>query len=120
MRNYESLYIIQPELVGDEQAAVVDKFQGVLTEQGAEIHKLDNWGVRKLAYPINKMGRGCYVQVQFRGEPDIIAEYERRLRLDENILRFLTVKVDGDFAAPAAEKKAVEADDDDAAEDNDE
>jgi small subunit ribosomal protein S6 len=113
MRNYESLYIVHPELVGDELNALVEKFQGVLTDQGAEIHKLDNWGTRKLAYPINKVGRGTYVQTLFRAESQVIAEFERRIRLDENVLRFLTVKVDGEFPAIAPEPeevvKAVEA-----------
>jgi small subunit ribosomal protein S6 len=108
MRNYESLYIIHPDVVGDEQTALVDKFQEVLTRQGAEIHTLDNWGEKKLAYPIKKAERGCYVQTLFRAEPQVIAEYERRLRLDEKIMRFLTVKVDGDFPAqqPVAEAPA--------------
>ncbi len=113
MRNYESLYIIQPELVGDELNALVEKFQGVLTEQGAEIHKLDNWGVRKLAYPINKVGRGSYIQTLFTAGPEVIAEFERRLRIDENILRFLTVKIEGDFPAEAPEKSTAPVNDDD-------
>jgi small subunit ribosomal protein S6 len=98
MRNYESLYIIHPEVVGDDLTAMVEKFQGVLTAQGAEIHKLDNWGVRRLAYPIKKVERGCYVQTLFRAEPQVIAELERRMRLDEKVLRFLTVRVEGEFA----------------------
>ena len=89
MRNYESLYIIHPDVVGDELTAMVEKFQGVLTDQAAEIYKLDNWGVRKLAYPIKKVERGCYVQTFFQAEPQVIAEFERRLRLDEKVLRFL-------------------------------
>lgn len=117
MRNYESLYIIHPDIVGDGLTAVVEKFQKVLTDQSAEIYKLDNWGVRKLAYPIKKVERGCYVQVLFSAEPDVIAEYERRLRLDESILRFLTVKIEGEFqAAPAetvSEAQSDEADTDD-------
>ncbi len=112
MRNYESLYIIHPEIVGEELTALVDKFQAVLTDQSAEIFKLDNWGVRKLAYPIKKVERGCYVQVLFTAEPEVIAEYERRLRLDENILRFLTVKVEGDFQAAEPAKAAAQEDDD--------
>lgn len=97
MRNYESLYIVHPEVVGDELTALVEKFQSVLTDQNAEIYKLDNWGVRKLAYPINKAERGCYVQTLFTAEPQVIAEFERRLRLDEKVLRFLTVRLEGDF-----------------------
>jgi len=95
MRKYESLYIVHPEVVGEELTALVDKFQEVLTGQQAEILKLDNWGVRKLAYPIQKQGRGSYIQVIFHAEPQVIAEYERRLRLEEKILRFLTVLFDG-------------------------
>jgi small subunit ribosomal protein S6 len=109
MRNYESLYIIHPEVVADELTAMVEKFQTILTEQGAEIHNLDNWGVRKLAYPIKKVERGCYVQTLFRAEPQVIAEYERRMRLDEKVLRFLTVKLDGDFPAVEATAEAPEA-----------
>ena len=98
MRNYESLYIIHPEVVGDELTAMVEKFQTVLTGQGAEIHKLDTWGVRKLAYPIQKLERGCYIQTLFRAEAPVIAEFERRMRLDEKVIRFLTVRHEGDFA----------------------
>lgn len=109
MRNYESLYIIHPDVVGDELTAMVEKFQKVLTDQAAEIHKLDNWGVRKLAYPIQKAERGCYVQTLFCAEPEVIAEFERRLRLDEKILRFLTVRVNQEFPAVAeVEEPAVE------------
>ena len=99
MRNYEAIYIIHPEVVGDELTAMVEKFQTVLTDQAAEIHKLDNWGTRKLAYPIQKVERGCYVQTLFCGGPEVIAEFERRLRLDEKVLRFLTVRFDGEFPA---------------------
>ncbi|PLX87495.1 MAG: 30S ribosomal protein S6 [Desulfuromonas sp.] len=109
MKTYESLYIIHPEVVGDDLTTMVDKFQGVLTDQKAEILKLDNWGVRKLAYPIAKQGRGCYVQVIFDAEPQIIAEYERRLRLDEKVLRFLTVIFDGVVEETPAEEVAEEA-----------
>lgn len=109
MRNYESLYIIHPDVVGDELTAMVEKFQKVLTDQAAEIHKLDNWGVRKLAYPIQKAERGCYVQTLFCAEPEVIAEFERRLRLDEKILRFLTVRVNQEFPAVVeVEEPAVE------------
>lgn len=114
MRNYESLYIVHPEVVGDELTALVDKFQKVLGDIGAEIVKLDNWGVRKLAYPIKKVERGNYIQVLFSAEARVVAEYERRLRLDEQILRFLTVRLDHDFPADATESaSSTSAHDDD-------
>ena len=108
MRNYESLYIIHPDVVGDELTAMVEKFQKVLTDQAAEINKLDNWGVRKLAYPIKKVERGCYVQTLFSAGPEVIAEFERRLRLDEKILRFLTVRFEGEFPVVAEVEPVVE------------
>ncbi|SRR6056297_2153418 len=113
MRNYESLYIVHPEVVGDELTALVDKFQKVLSDQNVEIVKLDNWGVRKLAYPIKKVERGSYVQILFSAGPEVVAEYERRLRLDEHILRFLTVRLDRDFAVePVEADAAVDVDND--------
>ncbi len=120
MRNYESLYIIHPDVVGDELTAVVEKFQKVLTDQAAEIHKLDNWGARKLAYPIKKVERGNYVQTLFCAEPGVIAEYERRLRLDDKILRFLTVRFEEEFPAVVeepAEEPATEVAQESAVED---
>ncbi len=108
MRNYESLYIIHPEVVGDELTAMVEKFQKVLTDQAAEIYKLDNWGVRKLAYPIQKVERGCYVQTLFTAAPEVIAEFERRLRLEEKILRFLTVRFEEEFPAIVEEEPVAE------------
>ncbi len=115
MRKYESLYVIHPEVVGDDLTAMVERFQSVLTDQKAEILKLDNWGTRKLAYPIKKQEKGCYVQTIFEAEATVIAEYERRLRLDENVLRFLTVRFEGELVetpeeeVPAAAEEAVEA-----------
>jgi len=118
MRNYESLYIVHPEVVGEELTAVVEKFKTILTDQNAEIYKLDNWGVRKLAYPIQKNERGCYVQTLFTAGPQVIAEFERRLRLDEKVLRFLTVRHDADFPVEEAVAKSAPAEVD--AEDGDE
>ncbi|MFO7577275.1 MAG: 30S ribosomal protein S6 [Pelovirga sp.] len=123
MRNYESLYIVHPDIVGDELNTLVSKFEKILCDQQAEIFKLDNWGTRKLAYPIKKVGRGTYVQVLFTAGPEVVAEYERRLRIDEQILRFLTVRVDKDFVVEAAEpavKTAPLSDDDSDADDEEE
>jgi len=109
MRNYESLYIVHPDVVGDELTAIVEKFQKVLTDNAVEIYKLDNWGTRKLAYPIQKVERGCYVQTLFTAAPEVIAEFERRLRLDEKILRFLTVRLDEEFPEIVEEEPTEEA-----------
>ncbi len=109
MRKYESLYIIHPDVVGDELTAMMEKFQTILTDKKAEILKFDNWGTRKLAYLIKKQERGCYVQTIFEVEADVIAEYERRLRLDEKVLRFMTLRFEGELFETPVEEEAPTA-----------
>lgn len=94
MRTYETIFIVRPDLVGDEYAAVLEKFKGVLTAQGAEILKVDEWGTRKMAYQVKKQSRGTYVLVAYEAEPKVIAEFERRMRIDESIIKFLTVHLE--------------------------
>lgn len=111
-RTYETIFIVRPDVAGEAYTAVVDKFKGVLTDQGASIIKVDEWGARKLAYPVKKQGRGSYVLVVFDATPGVIAEFERRMRIDETIIKFQTVHLEKGYvvAAPAAEPvAAVEA-----------
>lgn len=108
MRTYETIFIVHPELVGDEYAAVVNKFKGVLTEQKAEILKVDEWGTRKLAYTVKKQGRGSYVLMAYQAAPEVIAEFERRMRIDESILKFQTLALENGLQEDSA--KAVDAD----------
>lgn len=105
MRTYETIYIVHPEVVGDGYTAVVDKFKGILTDQQASVLKVDEWGTRKLAYPVKKQGRGTYVLMAYEAGSDVIAELERRMRLDENIIKFQTVLLEGGYqdTAPASE-----------------
>jgi small subunit ribosomal protein S6 len=94
MRTYETIFIVHPDMVGEQYAAVVEKFKGVLTDQGAEILKVEEWGTRKLAYPVKKQGRGTYVLVAYEAGSKVIAEFERRMRLDESVIKFLTVHLE--------------------------
>lgn len=105
MRTYETIYIVHPEAVGDAYAAVVDKFKGILTDQAANILKVDEWGTRKLAYPVKKQGRGTYVLVAYEAGPKVVAEFERRLRIDESIIKFQTVLLENGLEEPAAAKE---------------
>lgn len=91
MRTYEHIFIVHPEVVGDDYAAILDKFKNILTDQDANILKVDEWGARKLAYPVKKQTRGSYVMVVFEAAAAVIAEFERRLRLDEKIIKFQTI-----------------------------
>lgn len=108
MRTYETLFIVHPDVVGDDLAALIEKYRKVLTDQGATVLKADNWGSRNLAYPVKKQARGSYVLTVFEGAPSVIAEFERRLRIDEKVIKYQTVLFEGPAAAPVAEKPAQE------------
>jgi small subunit ribosomal protein S6 len=105
MRTYETIFIVHPDAVGDAYAAIVDKFKGILAEQGSNILKVEEWGTRKLAYTVKKQGRGSYVLFAYEAGPKVIAEFERRLRIDENIIKFQTVLLENGLeeAAPVKE-----------------
>lgn len=93
MRDYELLYIINPELGEEQLAAVIEKFNGILTKEGAEVTGVDEWGKRKLAYEIDKKYReGFYVLVKFTGPSTAVDEADRLLKIDENVLRHMITK----------------------------
>ena len=108
MRTYESIFIVHPEVVGDDQTAIIDKYKTILTDQGADVLKVDNWGVRTLAYPVKKQTKGCYVLVIFEAGATVIAEYERRMRIDEKVIKFQTVILEGGYVAPPVVEAAPE------------
>jgi small subunit ribosomal protein S6 len=109
MRTYETLYIVHPEVVGEELTALIEKYRKVLTDQQAEVLKADNWGSRTLAYPVRKQTRGSFVLTLFDAPPTVVAEFERRLRIDEKVLKYQTVLFEGTVAAaPVVEAPAPE------------
>ena len=93
-RQYESVFIITPLLTEDQMKTVVDKYRDYLSSQGAEILHEENWGLRKLAYPINKKSTGFYHLIEFKADPSIIARFELEFRRDEQILRYITITED--------------------------
>ena len=108
MRTYETIFIVHPEVVGDDQTAIIDKYKAILSDQGAEVLKVENWGVRNLAYQVKKQSKGCYVLVIFDAEPSVIAEFERRMRIDEMVIKFQTVVLENGYQAPAAAEPEAE------------
>ena len=94
MNNYETVFIVTPVLSEAQVVEVADKFQGVITENGGTIVNVENWGLKKLAYPIQKKSTGFYFLVEFTGEGNIINTLETQYRRDERIIRFLTFKQD--------------------------
>lgn len=118
MRKYETIIILQPELGEDDINVVTGKVQDVLASFKGELHRMDDWGVRKLAYSIRKFARGRYYYVRYDGVAEMIAELERRLRLDEKVLRYQTVNITAEPEKVVPEKKApaVESEVDETAE----
>ena len=110
MRTYESIFIVHPEVVGDDQTTIIDKYKTILSDQGAEVLKVENWGVRTLAYQVKKQSKGCYVLMIFDAEPTVIAEFERRMRIDEMVIKFQTVVLENGYQAPVVAEPAAEAD----------
>lgn len=102
MRTYETIFIVHPDTAGDAYNAVVEKFRNILTEQKANILKVEEWGARKLAYPVKKQTRGAYVLVAYEAGATVIAEFERRLRIDESIIKFQTVHLEKGLEKAAA------------------
>ena len=105
MRKYETIFILQPELSEDEIKSVTAKAQDVISSYNGECLRMDDWGIRKLAYPIKKSARGRYYYLRFDGESALIAELERRLRLDEKVLRYQSVNITDLPERIAPEKK---------------
>ena len=108
MRRYENICIVKPNLSEDEVKAIIDRNSGIIEKDGGAVIKLDKWGLRRLAYPINKEAQGYYVYTEFAGTPKALAEIERLFRIDDKVMKYLTVKLE-DHCDPAAAKQAAEA-----------
>jgi small subunit ribosomal protein S6 len=92
MNHYETLFVVKPTLTEEEINAQIDKVKAVLEKEGAELVATDTMGMRKLAYPVQKHNRGFYTVLFYKAPGSAIAELERNLRINEEIIKFLTVK----------------------------
>ena len=94
MNQYEALYIIVPTLDEEAMKASVEKFKGIVATNGGEVTALDEWGKKRLAYPINYKTEGYYVLMSFSCAPEFPKELERNFKNDEAILRYLVTRKD--------------------------
>jgi small subunit ribosomal protein S6 len=94
MRIYEELFIVKPDAPEEEVNAFVEQLKTQLTAAGATVDKVDLWGKRRLAYKVDKYREGSYVLFQFTAGPETVKELERRLRVSDVVLKFLTVRID--------------------------
>ncbi len=104
MNNYETVFILTPVLSDAQMKEAVEKFKTLLTDKGAEIINEESWGIRKLAYPIDKKSTGFYIMLEFNADPSLIAGLEVNFRRDERVLRFLTTRHDK-FSLEYSEKR---------------
>jgi small subunit ribosomal protein S6 len=91
MVNYESIFIVNSKIGEDAVKAVVEKFKEIF-EKSTKVEKIDEWGKRKLAYPIDKVEEGYYVLVNFEAEPSFPQELERVYKITEGIIKYLVIK----------------------------
>jgi small subunit ribosomal protein S6 len=106
MQQYETVTILTPLLSDEVAKEVIAKFSKLLTDNGAEIVQEDNWGLRKLAYPIEKKSTGYYHLTEFRAPGELINKLEVEFRRDERVMRFLTIALDKNAIAYNEKKRS--------------
>ena len=94
MRIYEELFIIKPDAPEEEIDQLIEQMKAVIVTAGGTIDKIDKWGKRRLAYRVDKYREGTYVLFQFTSGPEAVKEFERRLRVSDMVIKFLTVRID--------------------------
>ena len=93
MINYDVMFIIDPALEDDAKEATIEAVKGIIAAEG-EVGNTDVWGMRKLAYPIQKKSEGYYVVIEFKAEPTLPKELDRRLKISDNVMRHLIITKD--------------------------
>ena len=111
LNHYETVFIVTPVLSEVQMKETVEKFRDIIVSRNGEIKHEENWGLRKLAYPIQKKSTGFYYMIEFRADGNVIRQMETEYKRDERIIRFLTVKLDRygtEYAEKRKSKKEVQ------------
>ena len=108
MKRYETLFIVQIDLPIDELNSIIERYRAIVTAFKGTIIKVEKWGKRKLAYEIKKQSTGNYVLIDFAGKSAIIDELERNFKIDDKVLKFMTIMKDGNVDLTAIEKEGQE------------
>lgn len=109
MKNYETIFIVNPNLSADDYGQVLKKFTTQVEKQKGVVVKVEEWGTQRLAYEVKKFDRGTYVLLNYCGGPGVTAELERDLKLDDRILKYQTVKLADEVDAQELLQKETEA-----------
>ena len=116
MRRYETIVIIDPDLSGEGREPLLDRLRQLVSDQGGILVEIDEWGAKKLAYEIKKKKRGYYARIDYCGNGALVDEMERFFRIDDRVLKYMTILLekDTDTEAIKAEIEAANADQDEA------
>ena len=106
MRVYEELFIVKPDTPEEEVAGFIEQIKSIITGGGGTIDKVDRWGIRKLAYRVQKFAEGNYTLIQFSSSPELVHEVERRMRVADMVIKFITVRIDEKIKKIEKRKKA--------------
>jgi small subunit ribosomal protein S6 len=109
MRIYEELFIVKPDAPEEEVDGFVEQVKQIILTGKGTIEKADKWGMRKLAYRVQKYHEGIYVLVQFSSSPELVREVERRMRVSDLVIKFITVRIDEKMKKIEKRKKSREA-----------
>ena len=107
-RIYENLFIVKPDATEEEVDHLVETMSKNVTSAGGTIYKVDKWGKRRLAYRVDKHREGNYVLMQFTADASVVKEFERRLRVQDSVIKFLTVRIDENLKRLEKRKKERE------------
>ncbi len=108
MKRYETIVIIDPDLSDDQRRPVFDRIEEIIPQQGGQLIKVEDWGARKLAYPIKKKPRGFYTLIDFCGEGPLVSEMERFFKIDDRVMKFMTVLTDSEVDPSRITEDTVE------------
>ena len=111
MKLYESISILRPVQIETENDRVIEKMQEILTQSGANIINVDNSGKKKLAYDIQHERKGSFITLQFEGPPTVIAELERFQRMEDLVMKFMTVRLNPADLVPVEQSEQPEGED---------
>jgi small subunit ribosomal protein S6 len=101
MTHYESIFILNPDLSSEQAEKVQQTMTGVVEKNGGTVHVLDDWGVKRLAYEVKKHKKGHYLLMQFSGTSAALSELERNYRLNDGVIKYMTLRIEKDKLKPA-------------------
>lgn len=107
-REYESILILKPDTSKPQIHALIERMQGAFSELSGRLLKIDNWGMRILAFPVQRCRKGIYLYWRFLGGSDMVSEFERNARLSDRVIRFYTIRIDDDVDPEARPTEVTE------------